>query len=142
MSYINFSLTHSFGAAGGIAEVLPRTEKISTGFSREGGRVEYVRQSTQSDPLATPRTFDAKLTPSLTKAADGVRNAVQAGTWVQDVVIDHGDGAQPNTVSWTYRDGRSERGLSGSLPAPIQSVIDAAKLLEDVTNAQLVSDGS
>jgi hypothetical protein len=141
MSFINFSLTHRFDG-GGIAQVLPRSETLSTGFSREGGRVEFVRQSEQSDPLGAPRTYEAKLTKAVEGAASGVRDALQAGSWVQDIEVQHGDGAQPDVVSWTYRNGGGETGLAGSLPAPIQAVLDAAEHLGDVTTAQLVNDGS
>lgn len=141
MSFINFSLTNRFGG-GDLAQVLPRTETISAGFSREGGRVEFVQQATASDPLTAPRTYDAKLTTSVTNAAIGVRDAVQAAGWIDEMVVEHGDGAQPNVVSWTYRNGGGDSGLTGKLPAAVQQVLDAATLLDDVTTAQLVYDGS
>ncbi len=134
MSYINFSLTHAFDG-GGLAEVLPRTETISTGFSREGGKVEFVRASSSSDPLAAPQTSEVTLTPSVVRAASSVLEAIRAAQWVQDVEIQQGDGAQPNVVSWTHRDGRTGSGLAGALPAPVQQVLEAATLLEQAAFA-------
>lgn len=129
MSFINFSMTRTTGA-GGIAQVLPHSEAISTGFSREGGKVEFVRASSSSDPLAAPHTADLALTPAITRAAAGVLEAVRAAQWVQDIEIQQGDGAQPDTVFWTHRDGQSGSGLAGALPARVQQVIDAATVLE------------
>lgn len=140
MSYINFSITRRAEAGAGAA--LGRSETTSAGFSREGGRVEYVQHSASNRGPLPPRTTPISLTKPVTAAAEGVRDALQAGGWVQDVLVHEGDGAQPNLIEWTYRNGRGERGLAGSLPASVQSVLDAAKLLEDASNAQIVYDGS
>lgn len=140
MSYINFSITHRFEA--GAASIVPRTETTSAGFSREGGKVEFVKQSTSDTGPMPPRTFEARLTGVVMPAARGVLEAVQGAGWVQDVLVQHGDGGQPDPVSWTYRNGGSGSGLAGSLPAPVQQVLDAAKVLERATTAQLVYDGA
>lgn len=140
MSYINFSITHRFEA--GAATPFPRTETVSAGFSREGGRVEFVEHSASNRGPLPPRETAINLTKGVTKAAEGVRDALQAGGWVQDIVMHHGDGGQPDLVEWTYRNGGGEKGLTGSLPAPVQSVLDAATLLEDAARAQIVYDGS
>jgi hypothetical protein len=134
MSYINFSLTRTFDG-GGIAQVLPHSETISAGFSREGGKLEFVTSSSSSDPLAAPHTSEVALTPGVARAASGVLEAIQAAQWVQDVAIQQGDGAQPDLVSWTHRDGSTGNGLSGTLPAPVQRVLDAASLLEQAAFA-------
>lgn len=134
MSYINFSLTRTFDG-GGIAAVLASSESISTGFSREGGKVEFVRASSSSDPTAAPSTTEVALSPAVTKAAAGVLDAIRTASWVQDVVVQQGDGARPNAVSWTHRDGQTGSGLAGALPAPVQQVLDAAMLLEQAAFA-------
>lgn len=134
MSYINFSLTRTFDG-GGLAQALPHSETISTGFSREGGKVEFVTSSSSSDPLAAPRTSDVELTSGVVHAASGVLEAVQAAQWVQDVEIQQGDGAQPNIVFWTHRNGSTGSGPAGTLPAPVQRVLDAAALLEQAAVA-------
>jgi hypothetical protein len=140
MSYINFSITHRF--EGGAVTPFPRTETVSTGFSREGGRVEFVEHSASNRGPLPPRETSINLTGSVTKAADGVRDAIQAAGWVQAVLVKHGDGGQPDLVSWTYRNGGADQGLTGSLPTPVQTVLDAAKVLEDAAHAQVVYDGS
>jgi hypothetical protein len=129
MSYINFSITHtspSFTAM---------TYTYDAGFSREGGRLEHAsRLDTSKGPLA-PTTRSAQLTDDVTATGAGLLDALRAISWVQEVVVEHGDGAQPNLVTWNLRHGGSGTGLAGSLPTGIQNVLDAASLFTKAVDA-------
>ncbi len=128
MSYINFDFTHRFAA--GAPQAGARTSTITAGFGREGGRLEVVeRAQTSPSGLGEVRTAITQ-TPAVAAAATGVLAALQSAGWVQSITVEHGDGAQPDTVAWTFRNGRADTGIAGSLPAPVQSVLDAATLLE------------
>ncbi len=129
MSYINFEITHRF--TGGAATASPKVETYSAGFSREGGKLEFVTRTNTPRGGFGPVTSTIDATPEVTAAAAGVLEALRGASWIQSIGIDHGDGLQPNHVEWTYRSGESDSGLTGSLPQPVQSVLDAAVLLED-----------
>ena len=135
MSYINFSLTQrqAAGAAGPVAT----SQTLRAGFAREGGRLETLERVTSSNGPLPPRT--QKLLPDveLSTAAAGVLQALSGANWVQDVLMEHGDGAQPALVSWTHRNGGGGSGLAGALPSGVQSVLDAAAALDAVVTDKL-----
>jgi hypothetical protein len=124
MSYINFSLTHN------AADFTQACDRISAGFSREGGQVEFVERSHVDHGPLPPLTTKVVLTDDVTKAATGVLSAIQAAGWVQDVTIDEGANPLTGSVSWTMRNGGGGTSSIDSLPTNIQAVIDAATALE------------
>lgn len=129
MSYINFSYTqHSTLPTDARA-----TTQVEAGFSREGGRLEYVTHTVQAGPTAAPRVVQVLPGVEVTAAADAVRDAIQGANWVQDVTVDLAGRGTPGQASWTFRHGGSGTAALDAVPAPIQAVIDAAERLEAVS---------
>jgi len=131
MSFINFTLTHRFTA--GAPSAVPRESSIGAGFSREGGRLEYVTRTFTPGGSVFPVERDVALTPDITKAGAGLLDAVQGAGWLERLEVVHGDGGQSDLVNWTYRSGLTDQGRTGNLPAKVQAVLDAARLLERTT---------
>jgi hypothetical protein len=124
MSYVNFSLTHN------AADFTQSCDRISAGFSREGGRVEFVERSHVDRGPLPPLTTKVALTDEVKAASQAVLNAIQSSGWVQDVTVD--DGATPlaGNVTWTLRNGGGGTASLAALPTGIQAVLDAAHQLE------------
>ncbi len=124
MSYVNFSFTQNFTGT-----FMAETAQVRTGFSREGGRLETVERLEHDGSLSK-----IVLTPEITKAANAVRDAVTATTWLDNVVVDRRvPGADPVNVSWGERHGSA--GLApnfASAPTNVQQAITAATLLADL----------
>lgn len=134
MSYINFSITHRTPA---LASTL---ETVSAGFSREGGRLDLLEKTTSSHGPLPPITQRLVPDAALEAAGSGVLDAIRGASWVQDVVVEHGDPRQPAQVSWTFRDGSTGAAASNALPPRMQSVLDAARILEDAVTAHLTAN--
>lgn len=135
MSYINVSVTHRH-APGALAPA-GASETLRIGFNREGGRLDSLERATSSHGPLPPRTQRLLPDAELATAAEGVLRAVQGANWVQDVLVDHGDGGQPALVSWTHRHGATGTGLAGSLPSGVQAVLDATAALDAVVEDKL-----
>lgn len=124
MSYINFSFTQNFTGT-----FMAETAQVRTGYSREGGRLESVERLELDGSLSK-----IALTPQVTSAANAVRDAITATTWLDSVTVDRRvPGADPVNVTWAERHGGS--GLApnaAAAPLNVQQAIEAATLLADV----------
>ena len=129
MSYINVSVTHAYGA-GGI--VMPRTNTLDVGFSREGGRLDHLATSTQvAGPFAPIVVEWDPHNDSLQAASRPLLGAITTADGVRNVRVDHGDGGQPDMVTWSDRFGTTlGSSLSTAAPESVRSILEGARLLE------------
>ncbi len=123
MSYINVSFTHR-------TTTPALTQRLDLGFSREGGRLEGIERTIDTGSGLQPVRYTVDATPRVTEAANAVRDAIQAGSWVQDVELVDGHGRVPGEVTWTYRHGGGGTAPTNALPTQVQAVVDAALALE------------
>jgi hypothetical protein len=124
MSFINFSFTQNFTGT-----FAPETAQVRVGFSREGGRLEVVERLELDGSLSK-----IALNPKIEAAANSVRDAITATTWLDSVTVDRRvPGADPRNVTWTERHGGSGLAPTGSAaPTNVQQAITAATLLADL----------
>jgi hypothetical protein len=122
MSY--FSFTQNFTGT-----VVAETAQVRTGFSREGGRLEAVERLELDGSLSK-----IALTPEITSAANAVRDAITATTWLDNVTVDRRvPGATPTNVTWGERHGGSGFAPNAAAaPTNVQQAIEAATLLADL----------
>ncbi|MCW2923433.1 MAG: hypothetical protein JWM98_837, partial [Thermoleophilia bacterium] len=114
------------------------TDTVSGGFSREGGRLEFVDHTTVNRGPLPPFTAHLPLDESVTAAATGVFHALQGADWIDGVTVSAGTAAHPATVTWTYRnDDRVETASLDLVPAKVQAVLDATAVLDHVAHLEL-----
>lgn len=135
MSYINVSVTHRH--AQGATSPAGSSRTLHAGFNREGGRLDSLSRVTSSHGPLPPRTHELLPDAELSTAAEGLLRAAQGAGWVQDVIVDHGVGADPARVTWTHRNGPGGSAVAGGLPSGVQAVLDAAAELDTVVSEKL-----
>ena len=124
MSFINFTFTQNFTGT-----FMAETAQVRAGFSREGGKLETVERLELDGSLSK-----IALSPEITSAANAVRDAITATTWLDNVSVDRRvPGSNPMNVTWGERHGGSGFAPNAAAaPTNVQQAITAATLLADV----------
>lgn len=138
MSYINFSITRP--ATGPAAALTQATDTLLTGFSREGGRLEFVQHTTSNRGPLPPFTRRLEPNTRFDAAAEGLLTAIRGANWVQNIVISKPDARELSDVTWNYRHGgEAASARSNEVPANVQAVIDAAAQFDGAVHTELAA---
>ena len=133
MSYINFAFTRTH--VGGAPADFTTSSGFELGIGRDS-RTEYLTKTVADRGPMPPRKSDIAVTPAIASALEGLKGAIAGAGGVRDIGIQQGDGSHPDLVTWvTGLDGASEQGLTGSLPASTQALLDASLAVEALVNS-------
>jgi hypothetical protein len=124
MSYIDIAISH-------VATDRSRGHDITTtvGFSREGGRLEQVRQEWRRAGAEDVRTFTFTPSVDMERPARALLDAVLGAGGVRSITVAH-DTPGAATVTWADRYGAPLGSApSNEVPAAIRQVLDASRSL-------------